>query len=154
VPHGGWCPRGRKAEDGRIPDRYHVQETESPDYLERTRRNVEDSDATLVFTLGRPSGGSLRTIEFAHAAHKPWHHIDVAMEWRERVAPDIVSWLEGKTAYDFDEYEAKPPSDCVLNVAGTRESNADGMESLVTTIMVDVLRTVNPECRGLYPVRE
>jgi hypothetical protein len=46
----------------------------------RTTQNVIDSDATLIFTLGRPSRGSLRTIEFAHADSKPWFHVDVD-EW-------------------------------------------------------------------------
>ena len=27
--HGGWCPKGRRAEDGRIPDRYELKETQS-----------------------------------------------------------------------------------------------------------------------------
>ncbi len=30
--HGGWCPLGRLAEDGQIPDRYRLDETDSPDY--------------------------------------------------------------------------------------------------------------------------
>jgi len=50
--------------------------------------------------------------------------------------------------------QVKPPAACVLNVAGNRESGADGIQNLVMAIMVDVLRTVNPECRGLYLVRE
>ena len=27
IPHGGWCPAGRRAEDGVIPERYRLQET-------------------------------------------------------------------------------------------------------------------------------
>src|SRR5690606_4861542 len=53
VPVGGWCPRGRRAEDGPIPARYPLAETASSDYAERTRRNVLDADATLVLTWGR-----------------------------------------------------------------------------------------------------
>ena len=51
IPHGGWCPRGRKAENGRIPARYQLQETVSTGYAERTERNVMEADATVVFTL-------------------------------------------------------------------------------------------------------
>jgi hypothetical protein len=47
VPCGGWCPKGRRAEDGRIDGRYPLAETPSADYGERTRRNVGDSDGTL-----------------------------------------------------------------------------------------------------------
>ena len=25
IPHGGWCPRGRKAEDGTIDPRYNLR---------------------------------------------------------------------------------------------------------------------------------
>ena len=51
IPHGGWCHKGRKAEDGRIPDDYGLQETASADYPERTEKNVMDSDGTVVFTM-------------------------------------------------------------------------------------------------------
>ena len=50
LPHSGWCPKCRKTEDGRIPDRYHVQEMGSADYLIRTEADVRDSSATVVFT--------------------------------------------------------------------------------------------------------
>ncbi len=46
---GGGCPQGRRAEDGRIPDRYPLVETPERNYEARTRRNVEDSDGTLRF---------------------------------------------------------------------------------------------------------
>jgi hypothetical protein len=26
IPHGGWVPKGRLAEDGRLPDRYQLEE--------------------------------------------------------------------------------------------------------------------------------
>jgi hypothetical protein len=152
VPLGGWCPKGHKAENGRIPAKYRLQETDSADYLVRTEANVVDSDATVVFTLGAPSGGSLRTIEFAHRHRKPWHHIDVNLESRKRAVGQIVKWLRGEIAYDYDEYQTKPPEQCVLNVAGSRESKAEGIQDLVTAIMVDVLGEVNPECRKFYPL--
>ena len=49
IPHGGWCPRGRRAEDGRIDRRYALRETPAHDYQQRTRWNVRDSDGTLIF---------------------------------------------------------------------------------------------------------
>lgn len=152
VPHGGWCPKGRKAEDGIIPPEYQLQETKSADYLQRTHANVRDSDATLVFTLGTPSRGSLRTIEFARELRRPWHNIDVALEDRPRAVSQIVAWLAGDIAWDYGEYQAHPPQKCTLNIAGSRESKADGIQLLVTAIMVDVLRTVNPECHHFYPM--
>ena len=152
VPHGGWCPKGRKAEDGRIPGQYRLQETTSANYLRRTEQNVIDSDATLVFTLGPLSGGSLRTVEFAHRHEKPWFHINVDQIRREKAVTLITDWLEGRGEYDHDEYTAQPPGECVLNVAGSRESKADGIQQLVMAIMVDVLREVNPGCKSMYPI--
>jgi len=151
VPHGGWCPKGRKAEDGTIPSKYQLQETRSRDYRRRTEDNVIDSDATIVFTLGPLWGGSLLTIEFAHGHEKPWLHIDVDRLNREKAVMQIVDWLEGQGDYEHDEYVAQPPKECVLNVAGNRESKADGIQDLVEAIMVDVLIQVNG-LKGVYPL--
>jgi len=61
IPHGGWCPRGRKAEDGVIPPRYQLSETPSASYLQRTEWNVRDSDGTVIFTMtAKLAGGSKR----------------------------------------------------------------------------------------------
>ena len=63
IPCGGWCPKGRRAEDGRIDDRYPLKETPSTDYRVRTRLNVEESDGTLVITRGPLTGGTALTIK-------------------------------------------------------------------------------------------
>lgn len=73
VSHGGWCPRGRIAEDGIIPARYHLKEMASPEYLPRTKANAFDSDATVIFSYSPPMGGSLKTITYAHHLEKPYH---------------------------------------------------------------------------------
>ncbi len=75
IPHGGWCPKGRLAEDGRIPDRYDLIETEGASYLARTERNVKRSDGTTILTIGELTSGSLRTAEFARRHKKPWLHL-------------------------------------------------------------------------------
>ena len=60
IRHGGWCPAGRRAEDGAIPDRYCLQETPGRNYHQRTKWNVRDSDATLIITQAAElTGGSL-----------------------------------------------------------------------------------------------
>src|SRR5256885_2018978 len=57
VECGGWCPAGRMAEDGVIPDRYPVIELpEGGGYEQRTLRNVLDSDATVILSFGPPPG--------------------------------------------------------------------------------------------------
>ena len=65
LPYGGWVPRGRRAEDGVIPETYeNLRETGNNDYLVRNEANVVDSDATVVMACGLPTGGS-KTAEFA-----------------------------------------------------------------------------------------
>jgi hypothetical protein len=36
IPHGGWCPKRRRAEDGPIDCRYQLQEAPSSNCLQRT----------------------------------------------------------------------------------------------------------------------
>jgi hypothetical protein len=61
IPTGGWIQAGRIAEDGRLADEYPLKETDETDPSVRTRRNVEDSDGTLLISHGALVGGSLET---------------------------------------------------------------------------------------------
>ncbi len=58
LPHGGWIPKGRKAEDGPLTDKYQLQEMSTASYSKRTEQNVIDSDGTLIICRGKPTGGS------------------------------------------------------------------------------------------------
>lgn len=71
IPHGGWCPLGRIAEDGPIPVRYQLEEHPSPKYSDRTKRNVIDSDATLVLYSSILEGGTFKTFRYAESIAKP-----------------------------------------------------------------------------------
>lgn len=72
VPHGGWCPKGRKAEDGKIPPQYQLTETPSASYLQRTEWNVRDSDGTVIFTVAAGlAGGSKRRDRRPHPLTRP-----------------------------------------------------------------------------------
>jgi len=123
-PHGGWCPRGRRAEDGPIPGRYKVVETPSAAYIQRTEWNVRDSDGTVVFTLGPTvTGGSLRTIEFARKHGKPCLHIARAGSYIDPALP-LRQFVE--------EHGIKR-----LNVAGSRESTAPGIHRWVMQVLED-----------------
>ena len=72
IPVGGWCPKGRRAEDGPIPDSYPLVETKCNKYRTRTRWNVRDSDATLILCDGEPTGGTALTITFCEQLNKPF----------------------------------------------------------------------------------
>lgn len=76
IPHSGWCPKGRLAEDGVIEPKYILKETSSSVYEERTELNVRDSDATVIFTIApRLIKGSLWTLSCAKKYKKPWIHL-------------------------------------------------------------------------------
>ena len=68
---GGWCPRGRRAEDGPIPDRYPLVETPERNDPARTRRNIEDVDGTLILNRGTLDGGTALTAAHARQIGKP-----------------------------------------------------------------------------------
>ena len=73
VPHGGWCPRGRKSEDGVIPAHYNLVETKSTAYPVRTEANIVDAHCTVVFTFGKPTGGSKKTVSLAERPSQRGH---------------------------------------------------------------------------------
>ena len=155
LPHGGWCPKGRKAEDDIIPVEYHLTEMESDECLARTQANVIDSHATLILTHGLLSGGSLKTGEYAHYLEKPYHVIDLLSMRRSSAVTKVVQWLSGDTELtDHDEYQASPPVESTLNVAGSRESQALGIQEDVFCLLVNVLIEVNPACKNYYRFAE
>jgi hypothetical protein len=118
IPHGGWCPKGRKAEDGKIPERYQLTETNSSDYLTRTRWNVRDSDGTVIFTMrGTLTGGSLRTAEYALKKEKPLLHLHAGSDIRV-----LREWLVSHLI-------------CTLNVAGSRSSSEPEVYGFTTTAL-------------------
>lgn len=93
APCGGWCPEGRLAEDGAIPDRYPLEVLSGADYGARTRRNVEDSDGTLILHRGRLSSGTLHTLTICEELLKPVCLVDgdaVAADAAAELARDFV----------------------------------------------------------------
>ena len=126
VPHGGWCPKGRIAEDAIIPERCQLTETEGVSYLARTERNVKRSDGTVIFTLGELAGGSLRTADFARRHRKPWIHV------RLEESDDIVA---AGVLRDFVESRGVK----ILNVAGSRESSESGIGDRVFAVLAKTI---------------
>jgi hypothetical protein len=124
LPIGGWCPKGRRAEDGMIPDRYPLTETPEADYDTRTRRNVEDSDGTLILNLGTLDGGTALTVKLARQMGKPC--LMVALE--DGIEPTAFQeWLD-----------AHPIA--VLNVAGPRESKRPGVYAAACRLLDTLLQ--------------
>lgn len=110
IPHGGWVPKGRLAEDGVIPPHYRMQESPSAQYADRTERNVAEADGTLIISHGPLSGGSALTRRLAEQYGKPCLHINLNRVPEFQATLDIVCWLR--------RHEVR-----VLNVAGPRAGN-------------------------------
>jgi len=126
IAHGGWVPRGRKAEDGRIPARYRLREMPSFRYADRTERNVMDSDATLIVSRGPLTGGSRLTLGLARRNRRPCLHVDLEKTRTEEAEVEVRSWLEENGVE-------------TLNVAGPRASNDPGIYDRVLRLLLGVL---------------
>jgi len=115
VPTAGWVPQGRLAEDGEIPECIPgLEETDSPDPAVRTRRNVRDSDATLILSLGPLSGGSALTLRRAHELARPVLHLELRDLGLDEAVEELDAWLAA----------TRPAR---LNVAGPRASVEPGI---------------------------
>ncbi len=106
----GWVPKGRKAEDGPIPSKYHCREISQPYYAARTVQNLLNSDATLVLCFGPPSAGTQLTINLCEKHKRP--HLVMDLE-KENFSEAI------KTASAFIRKQ-RPHR---LNIAGPRGSS-------------------------------
>ncbi len=124
IEHGGWCPAGRLAEDGQIPAKYQLAELRSRYYPDRTEKNVRDSDATLILYRGRMTGGTKLTQRLCRQIGRPELSVSIANPSRAR--EKIVAWLN----------EVRPPT---LNVAGPRESNAQGIREETYALLLATL---------------
>ncbi|KAF0221122.1 MAG: hypothetical protein FD174_620 [Geobacteraceae bacterium] len=108
IPVGGCCPKGRKSEDGTIPDIYPLQELSTTQYHIRTEKNVVESDGTLILNKGPLTQGTKATYEYTQQHHKAY--LIVQLDAEQMIDPaQVVRWIEGQQIR-------------VLNVAGPRES--------------------------------
>ena len=126
IPHGGWIPKGRKTEKGRLPDKYRMQETNAIDYAQRTELNILDSDGTLLFSHGVLKGGSELTQRLAGKHKKPCLHIDLNDLSEYKAVEIIKTWLDARDIK-------------ILNVAGARESEDSRIYEAVCNILKSVL---------------
>ena len=123
IPHGGWCPLDRLAEDGNIPARYQLDETESAEYPVRTECNVVDSDATLILFRQRVHGGTQLTERLAVKHAKPHLLVDLSSP---QSLPEIREWLIENNVR-------------ILNIAGPRDSSSPGIGEEVRNFLIQLL---------------
>jgi hypothetical protein len=122
-PHAGWCPRGRKAEDGIIPARFKLEETPRAGYVQRTEWNVRDSDGTAIFTLtAKVAGGTRKTRDFARAVGKPFLHLSRKAATVAECASALRRFLQVHRIR-------------MLNIAGPRRSEEPGIGRFVRQVL-------------------
>ena len=113
IPHGGWCPAGRRAADGVLDARYQLMETESSGYHQRTKRNVLDADATLIIYRDRLEGGSLLTRDLAAGHGKPLLLCNLHVPTEKLLA----AWQDWLVSHPI----------AILNIAGPSEARNPGI---------------------------
>lgn len=126
IPCGGWIPKGRRAENGAIPERYPLREMPSPGYPARTAKNVREATGTLILTWGPPSGGTALTVKLARKQGKPFLLIDLAQGGDPKTVRDWIRMKEIK----------------ILNVAGPRESQVPGIHDQAIIFLRGVLKKI------------
>ena len=109
IPYSGWIPRGRKAEDGRLSEKYRLKEMPTDSYPKRTEMNIQDSDGTLIISHGKLTGGSALTRELAKRYKKPWIHLDMNKLSLSEASDILQAWMKKNQVNN-------------LNVAGPRAS--------------------------------
>lgn len=126
--YGGWIPKGRLAEDGKIPITYSsLKECDSESLEVRTELNVRDSDATLILSNGQLKGGSAFTRKIAVSSGKPFKHLDLNEHSVEEAVSNIKEWIG-------------TISGSVLNIAGPRHSEGHQINSQVKVVLFKVLK--------------
>jgi len=127
IPHGGWCPRGRLAEDGALEERYALRETPDLEYSQRTAWNVRDSDATVIFSIAPElSGGSKLTAALALRHGKPCLHLSQDRD-KENAAEALREFVR--------QHNVR-----VLNVAGPRASREPAVPRFVLETLEKVFK--------------
>ena len=124
LPIGGYVPKGRLAEDGQVPDKYPMTETGSKDYKERTKRNVLESDGTLIINIGPMVSGTALTARIALELNKPLMIVQLDQTCQTSA---VIDWL--------DENQIQ-----ILNIAGPRESKIPGIYEQTKMFLIKVLK--------------
>jgi hypothetical protein len=143
IPHGGWIPKGRNAEDGPLNDRYHLTELPSTSYAKRTEKNILDSDATLIISHGRLTGGSAYTRKMAGEHSRPFLHIDLNRTNAFDAAQTVNSWILRRNIE-------------TLNVTGPRASKDPliyqaTFDLMQTTFYLNLIETAMPNAPHASP---
>ena len=137
IKSAGWCPQGRRSEDGQIPACYQLKETASRNYTVRTEWNIRDSDGTLIIAMRTLTGGTRLTWRLAKKLQKPCHVVHL----RESADAELFSDQNPPTDHCSAVVEwIRENRICVLNVAGPRASSHPEIHAEAQQLITEVLQ--------------
>jgi len=129
LDYGGSIPAGRRTEDGALSRKYNkMKELKSRHYQARTEKNVLDADATLIFTFNKIGSGAALTKKIADQNYKSCLHINLSKQQDDEARRIVSEWLDAVRPH-------------TLNIAGSRESFAEGIYDRVFNILKYVLKS-------------
>lgn len=134
LKHDGVCAKGRKAEDGDIPEKFVLRECPSEDFEQAAEANVKAGCVTLVLTFGRLTGSSRMVAEIAKRHKKQWMHLDLNAEATNYAVKVVREFLVNNQVK-------------VVHVAGAPESASAGLQAAVKDLFMRVFR---PEISRIY----
>jgi hypothetical protein len=102
-----------------------LTETSSSRYTERTRKNIDCSDGTLIINFGELAGGTAATAEYAKRVQKPL--LIIQLEEPLKHSRDVVrQWIVRHAIQ-------------TLNVAGPHESKCPGIHEDAMDLLSHIL---------------
>jgi hypothetical protein len=132
-PCGGWCPRGRRAEDGPIAKTYPLTEMTHGGYRHRTIQNIIDSDGTAILYFDQVEGGTELTLLHCLRQHKPCKLIDGAEITVPRAAQLIAEFV---AVHGIQ----------TLNIAGPRQRKSPRAYCFSHDVVTALLNDVAARC--------
>ena len=135
IPHGGWAYKGRKTDDGILPEKYMVKESFDRDFSNRIEKNVLDAAGVVTFAYGKPILGLKMVEELASKYKRPCLHIDLSESHFNIAAATIRAWIiknEIETVYftgqksvkDFDIY-----SEVIRIIEGVQRMDTEDIDT-------------------------
>ena len=115
------------SEDGTVPTEFPLQELAGSGYSERTAKNVQDSDGTVIVFNGELEGGSGFTAEVCRRERKPCCLIDASALSIEESVQQLAAFV---AQHGIE----------ILNVAGPRASKWPDAERQVYDLITALLR--------------
>lgn len=93
LAHGGWTSRGRRNDEGRLPDIYILSETSSLGFHDAVEKNVYESDGTLVISRGVQTAVAAKAVQTALKYQRQFLHVDLNQYALFEAASLSCSWM-------------------------------------------------------------